>query len=76
MTTLTIPDKLAERLQDIANQENRPVEALLESLLKQYDPIPDSNSVEDTTLSDLLESYAGSLDTDITDLSTQSIVII
>jgi hypothetical protein len=36
MTTLVIPDNLAQRLRHVAQQENRPVEAVLASLLDMY----------------------------------------
>lgn len=36
MTSLMIPDPLAERLRAIARQENRPVEDVLASLLDMY----------------------------------------
>ena len=70
MTTITIPDELAERLQEIAKQENRPIEVLLESLLTRYNPTSNSEPTEEVSLSPALEAYSGSLDTDITDLST------
>ena len=63
MTELIIPDELAQRLHNIARRENRPLEAVLESLLEQYEQ-PDS-----THLPESLEAFCGSLDTDITDLS-------
>jgi hypothetical protein len=64
MTELLIPDDLVERLQAIAQRENRPVEAVLESLLEQYE------QTEPPSMPDALEAYVGSLDTDLTDLST------
>lgn len=38
MATLTINQKLAERLQEIARRENRPVEDILESWVEHYTP--------------------------------------
>lgn len=41
MTDLTIRGKTAERLQDIAQRENRPVEAVIEALLNRYETSAD-----------------------------------
>ncbi len=43
MTDLVIPDgKLTKRLRELAQRENRPVEAVLESMLEKYGE-PNSN---------------------------------
>jgi len=62
MTQIIIQDELAERLQAIARRENRPVEAVLESLLGHYQ--------DETALVDPLAAMDGMFDDDITDLST------
>ena len=36
MSDLVISDRLAERLQEIAARENRPVEAVLQTMIEQY----------------------------------------
>ena len=46
MADLTIRGKTAERLQDIAQREHRPVEAVIEALLNRYE-----TSVDDTDTS-------------------------
>jgi hypothetical protein len=59
VSQLVIESDLAERLQDLARRENRPVEAILASLLDLY-----------TTQSDALAAMDGAFDDDVTDLST------
>ncbi len=59
MSQLIIESDLAERLQDLARRENRPVEAVLASLLDLY-----------TAQSDALAAMDGAFDDDVTDLST------
>jgi len=49
MATLTINQKLAERLQEIARRENRPVEDIIESWVDRYAPTsagPADNDIE------------------------------
>jgi hypothetical protein len=58
MTTLILPDDLAERLHALARRENRPVEEVLSTLLDIY------------TASDPLTAMDGMFDDEITDLST------
>lgn len=36
MTDFTIPDQLAEKLEDIARRENRPLDKVVEEALQQY----------------------------------------
>lgn len=59
MTNLHLPDQLARRLQQIAKQENRPVEDLLEDLLERY-----------TTQFNAFTEMDGMFDDEVTDLST------
>lgn len=58
MAELVIRDEqLAWRLLDIARRENRPVEAVLESLLERYDQsMPDETKPKPGTLAALAES--------------------
>lgn len=50
MANLQISEKLAERLQRFAEQEQRPVEAILESMIDYYAPISSiPDDVEDKT---------------------------
>lgn len=58
MGKLVIEEHLAERLQDVAARENRPVEELLASLLDIY-----------TAQSDALAAMDGAFDDDVGDLS-------
>ena len=58
MSTLILPDDLAERLHALARRENRPVEDVLSALLDIY------------TASDPLAAMDGMFDDAITDLST------
>jgi hypothetical protein len=37
MADLIIRGKIAERLQDVAQRENRPIEAVIETLLNRYE---------------------------------------
>src|SRR5690349_12808309 len=49
MANLIISQKLAERLQEIARRENRPVEDILESWVAHYTPVsagPADNDIE------------------------------
>ncbi len=66
MVELVIQEELAERLQAIAQRENRPLEAVLQSLLELYESLPNHPK----TLIDPLDAFVDSLDTDLTDLST------
>jgi hypothetical protein len=59
MSQVVIEHDLAERLQEIARRENRPVEAVLASLLDLY-----------AAQSGALEALDGAFDDDVTDLST------
>ena len=59
MTTLVIPDSLAERLRHVAQQENRPLEDVLASLLDIY-----------ARQADAFAAMDGMFDDDVTDLST------
>lgn len=59
MSQLVIEHDLAEKLQAIAQRENRSVEDVLASLLEMY-----------TAQSDALDAMAGAFDDPVTDLST------
>lgn len=77
MTTLVIPDNLAERLRHVAQQENRPLEDVLASLLDLYarqadafaamdgmfdDDVPDLSSSVRETMSDYYRKKHGRAD--------------
>ncbi|MBZ0318398.1 MAG: hypothetical protein K8L91_18445 [Anaerolineae bacterium] len=66
MVELVIQKELAERLQAIAQRENRPLEAVLQSLLELYESLPN----QPNELIDPFDTFVDSLDTDLTDLST------
>lgn len=72
MTTLTIEDELAAKLSAIAADENRPVTAVLESLLELYSSLPrlPQNAIGLMTADEALEAMEGMVDDDISDLST------
>lgn len=59
MSQVLIEHELAERLQEIARRENRPVEEILASLLDLY-----------TAQAESLDLMDGAFDDDVTDLST------
>ncbi len=59
MSQVVIEHDLAERLQEIARREGRPVEAVLASLLELY-----------AARSEALTALDGAFDDDVTDLST------
>ena len=69
MVELVVHEKTLEKLEAIAQREHRSVEAVLESLVEFYEAAPEHASITDTAV-DPLDAYVGSLDTDLTDLST------
>ncbi len=72
MTTLIIEDELAARLNEIAADENRPVTAVLESLLDLYSSLPKlpQHATDSMTADEALAAMEGMIVDDITDLST------
>lgn len=66
MVELVVEEELVERLQAIAQRENRSLEAVLQSLLELYESLPNHPK----ELIDPLDALVDSLDTDLTDLST------
>jgi hypothetical protein len=77
MTPLILPDTLVERLQDIAEQEHRSVEDVLQAMIQQYESETESQSEEALSEDaspnpDPLLGLIGLLDDDIqeTDLSS------
>lgn len=71
MTTLIVEDKLASQLQEIADDENRPVEDVLRSLLELYAALPKEITPGTQKIrAELLAAMDGMFDDDITDLST------
>jgi hypothetical protein len=72
MTTLIIEDEIAAKLTEIAADENRPVTAVLESLLELYSSLPkhSQTTIDSMTADEALAAMEGMIDDDITDLST------
>jgi hypothetical protein len=71
MTTLIVDDKLASQLQEIADDENRPVEDILRSLLELYAALPKNITPgAQRTRDEMLAAMDGMFDDDVTDLST------
>jgi len=72
MTTLIIEDELAAQLSNIAQHEQRSVEAVLRSALALYAALP--KDVESTTTpmtsNEVLAAIDGMFDDDVTDLSS------
>ena len=66
MVDLTIDDDIAERLRRIAEQENRPMGAVLRSLLDLYPTLPDQPPPEH----DPLDDFIGAFDDDVPDISS------
>lgn len=62
MSDLIIRDALAQRLQEIAEQENRPVEAVLQTMVEQYRQPKNRRAA--------LLAMDGMFDDDVTDLSS------
>jgi hypothetical protein len=62
MENLLLPEQLVQKLQDIARRENRPVEAVVASMVENYEPQNDDT--------DPIDAIVGVFDDDITDLST------
>ena len=65
MIDLVVHGDVAEELKRISEQEQRPVEAVLRSLLDRYNVATDSD-VE----GDPLDAFIGMIDADVTDLSS------
>jgi predicted transcriptional regulator len=62
MSDLVISDALAQRLQEIAAKENRPVEAVLQAMVEQY--------TQRQSRKVALLAIDGMFDDNVTDLST------
>ena len=64
MATLIIDEELAQKLQRLAEREQRPVEEVLRTMVDRYEPkpTPEQNAA--------LEALIGMFDDDVTDLST------
>ncbi len=61
MTTLVIPDSLAERLRHVAQRENRPLEDVLASLLDMYARQADAFAVMDGMFDDDVPGLSSSV---------------
>jgi hypothetical protein len=72
MTPLTLPDALVEQLQNIAEQEHRSVEDVLQTMIQQYTPQPQIILNDAPPVPDPLVGLIGLLDeyTNETDLSS------
>ncbi|MBZ0318690.1 MAG: hypothetical protein K8L91_19910 [Anaerolineae bacterium] len=66
MTNLAIPDDLAEKIQEIAEQENLSIAEFLAGLIKDYSV----QSQEQQRRNEALLTSVGMFDDDITDLSS------
>ncbi|MCC7451263.1 MAG: hypothetical protein IT324_27890 [Anaerolineae bacterium] len=67
MTNLIVDDELAKRLEAIADRERRPLNDVLRSMADRYEALP---PIVDEPSDEALESMAGMIDSDLTDLST------
>lgn len=68
MVALVVHEKTLEKLEAIAQREHRSLEAVIESLVEFYEAAPEHAPTPNTV--DPLDAYIGSLDTELTDLST------
>jgi metal-responsive CopG/Arc/MetJ family transcriptional regulator len=66
MVTITLPDELAERIEAIAQRENRPISEVVQSMIEHYEPQTHLQEEADAAF----ESIFGIYDDDITDMST------
>lgn len=71
MTMLIVEDELASQLQEIAADENRPVEDVLRTLLELYAALPKTfTPAAQRTRDEILAAMDGMFNDDVTDLST------
>jgi len=73
MVTITLPDELAEKLDELSRREHRSPEAVIKSMFDQYTPAEAEASVEnETEAANPFTGLIGLLDdvTDATDLSS------
>lgn len=73
MSDLHLPDSLTERIQAIAERENRSVEDVVARMLQHYPTLPDAPQEEKTNLDPLL-GLIGLLDDEIQDADLSSTV--
>ena len=66
MATITLPEELAQRIEEIAQQEHRSVVETVASMVEKYKPRLLSQEASDAAL----DAIVGVFDDDITDLST------
>jgi len=64
MVNITLPDHVAQQLEEIARHENRPVAEVIEKMLQQYSPAQSDERAPDW------DSIVGIYDDDVTDMST------
>lgn len=81
MADLIIDDDLLQRLREIAQKEDRPVEDVLRTMVEKYTPQPSSSEAIQAMIesyqaraaeTDPLEAFLGMFDDDITDLSSMT----
>jgi len=65
MATITLPEELAQRIEEIAQQEHRPVEEVVASMVEKYTP---ETSIEEKGPD--WSMILGIGDEDVTDMST------
>jgi hypothetical protein len=72
MTTLIIEDELAAKLNEIAEDEKRPVADVLRSLVEWYSALPKHAGLTMPSMSanEALAAMDGMIDDNVTDLST------
>jgi hypothetical protein len=71
MTALMVKDEIVTRLEELASEENRSIEDILDSLLDLYVTLPKSSeSSQKAAADEALLAMDGMIDVDITDLST------
>lgn len=67
MVTITLSDKVAEKLEAIARQQNRDINEVAEAIIESYEP-----EVAAVGVDDLITSIMGIFDDSVTDLSMTS----
>lgn len=63
---IVLPDELAKKLEQIAETENRPLEAVVASMIDQYAP----EQIDHDAVKASLDAIVGIFDDDVSDMST------
>jgi len=66
MINIMLPDEIARQIEAVAKLENRPIEEVVASMVRQYTPQPYSQEGSDAAF----EAIFGIFDDDVTDMST------